>query len=265
MLFVQRFSGADKTDSVADEVCGGESGANVEICYTGQVYDKETGLYYYNARFYDPEDGRFLTQDTYRGENMEPDTLHLYAYCANNPVNYVDPSGHAALPIVMYGTTIFLVTICYYTTTKDFQKSWQSAVDSIQRKYKSVSRSTKNSWKKLCKGVMASFVRVKKKPKYKSNTEDHHIVAKHHRSAQAARNYYVNKTDHEIDDSRNRIRLKTGLHKRLHRKVYFALVNDRLKNAYKKGKNKDEKTEKVDSAVGRLKAALKALNAKAPF
>ena len=65
-----------------------------EICYTGQVYDKETRLYYYNARFYDPEDGRFLTQDTYRGENMEPDTLHLYAYCANNPVNYVDPSGH---------------------------------------------------------------------------------------------------------------------------------------------------------------------------
>ena len=65
-----------------------------ELCYTGQVYDKETGLYYYNARFYDPEDGRFLTQDTYRGENMEPDTLHLYAYCANNPVNYVDPSGH---------------------------------------------------------------------------------------------------------------------------------------------------------------------------
>ena len=66
-----------------------------ELCYTGQVYDKETGLYYYNARFYDPEDGRFLTQDTYRGENMEPETLHLYAYCANNPVNYVDPSGHA--------------------------------------------------------------------------------------------------------------------------------------------------------------------------
>ena len=65
-----------------------------ELCYTGQVYDKETGLYYYNARFYDPEDGRFLTQDTYRGEQMEPDTLHLYAYCANNPVNYVDPSGH---------------------------------------------------------------------------------------------------------------------------------------------------------------------------
>ncbi len=66
-----------------------------EIRYTGQIYDESAGLYYYNARYYDPEDGRFLSQDTYRGENMEPETLHLYGYCANNPVNYVDPSGHA--------------------------------------------------------------------------------------------------------------------------------------------------------------------------
>ena len=80
-----------------------------EICYTGQVYDQSTGLYYYNARFYDPEDGRFLTQDTYRGEEMEPGTWNLYTYCANDPVNYVDPSGHAkkrrsAIPNKKYTT-----------------------------------------------------------------------------------------------------------------------------------------------------------------
>ena len=78
-----------------------------EICYTGQVYDRNTGLYYYNARFYNPEDGRFITQDTYRGESKEPDTLHLYAYCANNPVNYVDPSGHIFIKrIVLFGYKI---------------------------------------------------------------------------------------------------------------------------------------------------------------
>ena len=65
-----------------------------EICYTGAIYDESTGLYYLNARYYNPEDGRFLTQDTYRGEDNEPGTWHLYAYCANNPVNYVDPTGH---------------------------------------------------------------------------------------------------------------------------------------------------------------------------
>lgn len=65
-----------------------------EIAYTGGIWDKGTGLYYLNARYYDPGDGRFLTEDTYRGNAEEPGSLHLYAYCANNPVNYVDPSGH---------------------------------------------------------------------------------------------------------------------------------------------------------------------------
>ncbi len=69
-----------------------------EICYTGGIYDWSTGQYYLNARYYDPETGRFLSEDTYRGDVNEPNTLHLYAYCANNPVNYVDPSGH-----VFYG------------------------------------------------------------------------------------------------------------------------------------------------------------------
>ncbi len=65
-----------------------------EVQYTGAIYDVSTGLLYLNARFYDPSTGRFISQDSYRGERDEPDTWHLYAYCANDPVNYVDPSGH---------------------------------------------------------------------------------------------------------------------------------------------------------------------------
>ncbi|WP_207727566.1 RHS repeat-associated core domain-containing protein, partial [Anaerostipes hominis (ex Liu et al. 2021)] len=73
----------------------GENTAKNETCYTGGRYDETTGLYYLNARYYNPEDGRFLSEDTYRGETNEPDTQHLYGYCADNPINYVDPSGHA--------------------------------------------------------------------------------------------------------------------------------------------------------------------------
>jgi len=72
-----------------------------EICYTGGVYDESTGFYYLNARYYNPEDGRFLTQDTYRGEKDKIGTWHLYAYCANNPINYVDLSGHFVLAFVV--------------------------------------------------------------------------------------------------------------------------------------------------------------------
>ena len=73
-----------------------ESGNSLinEVQYTGAIYDELTGLLYLNARFYDPATGRFISQDTYRGERDDAGTWHLYAYCANDPVNYVDPSGH---------------------------------------------------------------------------------------------------------------------------------------------------------------------------
>ena len=57
--------------------------------YTGEQFDPITQQYYLRARFYNPALARFLQEDTYRG-----DGLNLYAYCANNPVRYVDPSGH---------------------------------------------------------------------------------------------------------------------------------------------------------------------------
>ena len=72
----------------------GDDQAKNEVCYTGGIYDQSTGLYYLNARYYNPEDGRFMTEDTYRGDTTKSETGHLYVYCANNPVNYVDPSGH---------------------------------------------------------------------------------------------------------------------------------------------------------------------------
>ena len=67
-----------------------------EICYTGGIYDELTGLYYLNARYYNPDEGVFLSQDTYRGTEKNAECWNLYAYCANNPINYVDPRGHTA-------------------------------------------------------------------------------------------------------------------------------------------------------------------------
>ena len=98
----------------------GDNEAENEVCYTGGIYDQSTGLYYLNARYYNPEDGRFVTEDTYRGENDKPDTQHLYVYCANNPINHVDPSGHYAVALytlvkVVAGGVVFYVS---YSTWK---------------------------------------------------------------------------------------------------------------------------------------------------
>ena len=67
---------------------------NYEICYTGGILDWETGEYYLNARYYDPKNAVFLEQDTYRGDTGDYPQWNLYAYCAGDPVNHSDPSGH---------------------------------------------------------------------------------------------------------------------------------------------------------------------------
>ncbi|MCP4109051.1 MAG: hypothetical protein GY749_26575, partial [Desulfobacteraceae bacterium] len=65
--------------------------------YTGEQYDPNVGFYYLRARFFNPSNGRFITADPYKGRIYEPLTLHKYLYCANNPVNGIDPSGEMTL------------------------------------------------------------------------------------------------------------------------------------------------------------------------
>ena len=61
--------------------------------YRGYYYDTETGFYYLNARYYNPELGRFISSDNV----LDTETAfgcNLFAYCSNDPVNYFDPTGH---------------------------------------------------------------------------------------------------------------------------------------------------------------------------
>ena len=86
-------------DSFGNEVKPEEKDDN-PFRYCGEYYDKETGEVYLRARYYQPEKGRFLTRDTYTGEEDEPESLHLYAYCGNDGVNAWDPSGHGFLEFI---------------------------------------------------------------------------------------------------------------------------------------------------------------------
>jgi RHS repeat-associated protein len=63
--------------------------------FTGQVFDAESGLYYYNARYYDPELGRFIQPDTDIPDLSNPQSYNRYSYCVNDPLRYTDPTGHS--------------------------------------------------------------------------------------------------------------------------------------------------------------------------
>ncbi|MGE0454265.1 MAG: RHS repeat domain-containing protein [Vicinamibacteria bacterium] len=62
--------------------------------FTGHLFDKETGLYNAKARYFDPQLGRFLTQDSYLGQIDEPPSLHRYLYVHANPTRFTDSTGH---------------------------------------------------------------------------------------------------------------------------------------------------------------------------
>ena len=63
------------------------SGAEPDYSYTGKHRDLGTGLYYFGARYYDPEIGRFTTADPAR------DGMNWYEYCGSNPLCRLDPNG----------------------------------------------------------------------------------------------------------------------------------------------------------------------------
>ncbi|MEW6328422.1 MAG: toxin TcdB middle/N-terminal domain-containing protein [Thermodesulfobacteriota bacterium] len=67
---------------------------DVKHKYTGQEEDIETGLYYYGARYYDPNIGRFISADTIVPDYSNPQALNRYSYVLNNPLLYIDPTGH---------------------------------------------------------------------------------------------------------------------------------------------------------------------------
>jgi len=65
--------------------------------YRSYVYDEETGLYYLQSRYYNPEICRFINADAYASTGQGFIGNNMFAYCLNNPVNAIDPSGEDAI------------------------------------------------------------------------------------------------------------------------------------------------------------------------
>ena len=83
--------------------------ANVNpLRYRGYYYDSETGFYYLNSRYYDPETCRFINADGLI-DNREIGYQNMFAYCGNNPVANVDESGQAPFKVSRYLFCHFLV------------------------------------------------------------------------------------------------------------------------------------------------------------
>jgi len=84
--------------------------------FTSRVYDKESGLYYYRARYYDARNGRFTQKDPLRSELKEGN--NLYVYVGNNPVNRNDPMG-------LWDTETLKYKVCFWGWCKWVTYGWK--------------------------------------------------------------------------------------------------------------------------------------------
>jgi RHS repeat-associated protein len=92
-----------------------------------RLSDDKTGLIYANARYLDPDTGRFLSFDPFEGYDNKPISLHRYLYAYQNPARYVDKDGRCAEPITatlcvgaVIGTAFFLSeTVAYLSSDPD--------------------------------------------------------------------------------------------------------------------------------------------------
>jgi RHS repeat-associated protein len=95
LRLVVRLSGAAGQGVLFDNVNLLTAAVSANYNYTGKAMDG-TGLLYFGARWYDPEIGRFITQDPARNG------LNWFSYCNGNPINLIDPDGRYATLAVAF-------------------------------------------------------------------------------------------------------------------------------------------------------------------
>ncbi len=103
--------------------------------YKGYYYDIESDMYYCNSRYYNPLWCRFISPDSI--EYLDPSNINgmnLFAYCNNDPVNKIDPSGHFAISLTVLGLIIGAVVgataggvVAYDIAKKSGAEGWELA------------------------------------------------------------------------------------------------------------------------------------------
>ena len=94
--------------------------------YNGEYCDEETGMIYLRARYYDSSIGRFITEDPAK------DGLNWYAFCGNNPVMFVDPSGTIKEEDIKYGedTKVYISLLILGEAWEVFPE-YRTAIDEL--------------------------------------------------------------------------------------------------------------------------------------
>ena len=97
--------------------------ANINpIRYRGYYYDTETGFYFLQSRYYDPQTHRFINADGYISTGQGILGYNMYAYCGNNPINMADPSGEIAVTtLILIGSIVAGTLVAGHTAATSYK------------------------------------------------------------------------------------------------------------------------------------------------
>ena len=108
-------SGGAITDTFAYDAWGNTVGRTgntpTTYLYRGERLDPNLGFYYLRARWMDPTVGRFTQMDDFQGDAQAPPSLHKYLYADGDPVNRIDPTGHASASLSEVGVAVSVAAI----------------------------------------------------------------------------------------------------------------------------------------------------------
>ena len=224
--------------------------------YRGYYYDAETGFYYLQSRYYDPAICRFINADGLFTDGFVGS--NLFAYCVNDPVNTVDPTGNFAIT-----ATVALITFGIALVATAFAVGISSS-PGFQEAVEGLCESVGDIAGQIKEKLTNSFSKIKKPPNYRSNKEVHHIVAQRAPGAAHAQKILA-ELEIGINDPVNTVSINTCLHRRLHTKLYYELVNIVIVGAYNSaGGDREQQIENVTSALKSIRSFIFVLDRTTP-
>lgn len=154
--------------------------------YRGYRYDNETGLYYLQSRYYDPEIGRFIGADDLLATSCGVLEHNMYAYCNNNPINQMDSSGDISIAIVGLVIGIAALVISSFNSSSNTGVV-SSLVEGVGSVASSVTSGVKNA---------VSTVKAKTRKKRDKNKRENMIYTLKNKNGKVI---YVGRTNNKND------------------------------------------------------------------